>query len=176
MDEEDMNAAAAGNVGAGSNYGEEDSGWVRLQNGTYTRKQSSWSSETSYGSGRMSQEQLDQLHQNEVAEQQRRRGMEDGSRGRNATGWVRQPDGTMARKSNSWSSWSKTSQDPDEIEQMRRELEQKRSRTSSSSRHHDDYIDEDGGNDDEDDNDALAPNVEPGFEARHKRKQSGKER
>ena len=85
-----------GSSGDGQSSGNSDSGWVLLANGTYVRKQSSWSasSDSSLSSGVGAGSVLPS---------------EFGDEGNNSTGWIRQPDGTMVKKSSSWASWSSSS-------------------------------------------------------------------
>ncbi len=61
-------------------------------------------------------------------------GHETGDLGHNSTGWVRQPDGTMVRKTTSWASWSLSSEDTSQgvggerrerLNQVHREMEEK---------------------------------------------------
>ena len=133
--------------GSHRSSGSHDTGWIRLENGTFVRRQSSWSSygERSYGGmNTLSPEEVKAIKANN-------------DQGHNSTGWVRQPDGTMVHKTSSWSSWSKTSGTGDvdeaELERIRKRLEE---RTRSSL---------------DNNNNRVPPNVEPGFESgfKHRR-------
>lgn len=148
-------------IDGGSLSGSNDSGWVLLDNGTYVRRTSAWSSESSYQGGvDLSQEEINGLNRqnqfhNEVQGQGAGyggRNIEDGDHGTNSTGWIRQPDGTMVRKSSSWASWSKTvagdTYDRSELEQIKRRLE-------NQARSHLSQVEA-----------KVAPsNIEPGFES-----------
>ncbi len=79
-------------VDATSSSGSQDSGWIKLRNGTFVRKQSSWSSssESSYGGVHLSQAELDELDKqlggvkaNEILGSG---GEESGDHGSNSTG------------------------------------------------------------------------------------------
>ena len=116
---------------------------------------SSSRSESSYGGVRLSEEERNELMNEVGVHGAGAGGDETGDHGHNTTGWVRQPDGTMIKKSSSWASWSKTSSshggggDHDELERVKGDLETK-------VRDHLNAVRED--------KDSLPPNVEPGFE------------
>jgi hypothetical protein len=80
-----------------------------------------------------------------------------GDHGRNTTGWVRQADGTMIKKTSAWASWSSSSQneggDQDQLERVRNELEEK-------ARQHLRPVNDEA---------VMPANVEPGFEGNYKR-------
>jgi hypothetical protein len=86
----------------------------------------------------------------------------DGSSGKHSTGWVRQPDGTMIKKSSSWSSWSSSSSSsgkihPDDIDKLKNRIGEEHARLGGAPLDHEGH-------------DIVPPNVEPGFEGRHKRR------
>lgn len=154
--------SSGGNVQTDS--GSDDSGWVQLSNGTWTRRQSSWSSSSQsgvrYGGG----------SQGGVATGAMLNGGQAGAgqwgdEGNNSTGWVTMPDGTMVKKSSSWASWSSSSYDDvpggNSLDHVQRQLEH-RVRNNLDRQ--------------------LPSNVEPGFEneyqrnRRHKRQASRSKR
>lgn len=146
VDEEDQQLGGGGR-GGHRQSGSSDSGWVMLSNGSYVRRQSSWSSESSYGGVSLSQDDRDELkhHLNHDGDNN-----EDGSSGEHSTGWVKQPDGTMIKTSSSWSSWSSSNYQgghPDDLNRVKDQIDRK---------FHDEPV--------------VPPNVEPGFEDRYKRK------
>ena len=140
--------------------GSDDSGWVQLSNGTWTRRQSSWSSSSSsqsgvrYGGGSQGGVATGAMVNGGQAG-------EWGDQGNNSTGWVTMPDGTMVKKSSSWASWSSSSYDDapggNSLDHVQRQLEH-RVRNNLDRQ--------------------LPSNVEPGFEneyqrnRRHKRQAS----
>jgi len=145
--------------------GSQDSGWVQLANGTWTRKSSSWSSSSQsgvrYGAGEAGGVGTGTLLSgDEVAShissgnivQAGGNGGELGHQGTNSTGWVEMPDGTMVKKSSSWASWSSSSYDRDtpdnSLEHIQRQLETK-VRTNLDRN--------------------MPANVEPGFENEYRR-------
>lgn len=108
-----------------------------LANGTYVRKQSSWSASSDstlssdVGAGSVLPSEF-------------------GDEGNNSTGWMRQPDGTMVKKSSSWASWSSSSSGEmgdDHLQNIQKQLET-RARNSLNT---------------------LPGNVEPGFEKQYHR-------
>ena len=113
----------AGSIGAsnsgetlGGDSGSSDSGWVLLANGTYVRKQNTWSSssDSSFRAG---------VGSGIVVPQD-----QFGDEGGNTTGWIRQADGTMVKKSSSWASWSSSSSgelENDHLQSIQRQLEQR---------------------------------------------------
>ena len=126
--------------------GSTDSGWTQLENGTWARKTSSWSSQSSssqsgvrYGSGA----------RGGVGTGAVLSGEEYGDHGTNSTGWVTMPDGTMRKQSSSWASWSGSGAQPSNgLEEIQRQLQ---NRVHSN-------LD-------------LPDNVEPGFEREYRRRQ-----
>ena len=134
-----------------TNSGSEDSGWVQLSNGTWTRRQASWSSSSSSQSG-MRQGSDIRGGAGTVG-----RGGEWGDHGDNSTGWITQPDGTMVKKSSAWASWSSSSNDDypsgGSLDHIQRQLEQ---RVRNNLDNH------------------LPSNVEPGFEEEYQRNRRNK--
>ena len=146
-----------------SDSGSEDSGWVQLANGTWTRKTSSWSSSAQssvrYGEDAMagvgtgavfSGDQVASRVSSGQLVPAGHQGGEWGDQGDNSTGWVTRPDGTMVKKSSSWASWSSTSQENSggNLNHIQRQLEQ-RVRNNLDRQ--------------------LPGNVEPGFENEYQR-------
>ena len=129
-----------------------------LSNGTWTRRQSSWSSSSQsgvrYGAQGQGQGQVGTgtIINGENAG-------EWGDHGTNSTGWVTQPDGTMTKKSSSWASWSSSSYDdvPGEnhLDHVQRQLEQRVMHNLNLNRQ-------------------LPSNVEPGFEDEYQRNRRSK--
>jgi len=157
--------SAGRNSGNVVDSGSQDSGWVQLANGTWTRKSSSWSSSSQsgvrYGAGEAGGVGTGTLLSgDEVAShissgnivQAGGNGGELGHQGTNSTGWVEMPDGTMVKKSSSWASWSSSSYDRDtpdnSLEHIQRQLETK-VRTNLDRN--------------------MPANVEPGFENEYRR-------
>ena len=94
-----------GSQGTSRGSGSSDSGWTLLSNGTWVRKQSSWSSsrsESSYGGLGMNPTMQTK---SSLVEQERRRVTTI----RTPLVGIEQPDGTLVRKSSSWASWSASS-------------------------------------------------------------------
>ena len=153
---EDGSRGGSQSSGVQTDSGSDDSGWVQLSNGTWTRRQSSWSSSSQsgvrYGAQGQGQGQVGTgtIINGENAG-------EWGDHGTNSTGWVTQPDGTMTKKSSSWASWSSSSYDdvPGEnhLDHVQRQLEQ-RVRNNL--------------------NRQLPSNVEPGFEDEYQRNRRSK--
>ena len=150
-------AAQSRSRGQDSNSGSEDSGWVQLSNGTWTRSQSSWTSSSSSQSGI----RTGAGGRGGVASGSVVRGVggsgEWGDQGDNSTGWVTQPDGTMVKKSSAWASWSSSSYDDvpggGSLDHIQRQLEQ---RVRNNIDNH------------------LPSNVEPGFEEEYQRNRRSK--
>ena len=160
--EEGAGGGAGGGAGAGqqSSSGSDDSGWVQQSDGTWSRKQSSWS-----------QSSQSSVRQYEGAGRGGGVGTgavlsgagagagagEWGDQGTNSTGWVTRPDGTMVKKSSSWASWSSSSYDDlpggNSLDQVQRQLEQ---RVRSGLDTH------------------LPSNVEPGFETEYRNNRRNK--
>jgi len=141
------NRQSGANQGSGS--GSSDSGWTQLPNGTYVRRQDSWSSSSSVVSGPAGADRNYQAGygQGSVINNGLQ---ENGNDGSNSTGWVRQADGTMVMRNSAWSSWSSTGSgnlgEP-ALQNIQRQLENRaRSRIQS-----------------------LPGNVEPGFEDQYTR-------
>jgi hypothetical protein len=141
------NRQSGANQGSGS--GSSDSGWTQLPNGTYVRRQDSWSSSSSVVSGPAGADRNYQAGygQGSVINNGLQENGDDGS---NSTGWVRQADGTMVMRNSAWSSWSSTGSgnlgEP-ALQNIQRQLENRaRSRIQS-----------------------LPGNVEPGFEDQYTR-------
>jgi len=165
--------AAGGSGGSGdtrssqtSDSGSDDSGWVQLANGTWTRQTSSWSS-SAQSSVRYGEDGArggvatgtvfsgEQVGSRVAAGQlvpAGQQGGQWGDEGNNSTGWVTRPDGTMVKKSSSWASWSSSSYDtevPDNnLNHIQRQLEQRVKNNL---------------------NRQLPNNVEPGFEDEYRR-------
>ena len=149
-----------------SDSGSEDSGWVQLANGTWTRKTSSWSSSAQssvrygedaragVGTGAVfSGDQVASQVSSGQLVPAGHQGGEWGDQGDNSTGWVTMPDGTMVKKSSSWASWSSTSHENSggqggNLNHIQRQLEQ-RVRNNLDRQ--------------------LPGNVEPGFENEYQR-------
>ena len=148
----------SGNIGfrqqqAGNNNqqqsGSTDSGWTQLPNGTYVRRQESWSASSRMsGQGSGGNFQAGYGQGSVLPNSQ-----EHGDDGHNTTGWVRQPDGTMVMRNSAWSSWSSTGSgdypDGQSLQNIQRQLEN-RARTRLQN---------------------LPSNVEPGFEDQYVRTQ-----
>jgi len=133
--------ASAGNSGNMVDSGSSDSGWVQLANGTWTRKQSSWSSSSQsgvrYGSGQAGGVGTGTLLSGEDVASHISSGQfvpaggdesEHGDHGTNSSGWVEMPDGTMVKKSSSWASWSSSSHGDlpaNSLEHIQQQLESK---------------------------------------------------
>ena len=134
--------------------GSEDSGWVQLSNGTWTRRQSSWSSSSSSQSG---MRQGSGGRGGGATVVRGGEGGEWGDHGDNSTGWIKQPDGTMVKKSSAWASWSSSSYDDypsgGSLDHIQRQLEQ---RVRNNIDNH------------------LPSNVEPGFEEEYQRNRRNK--
>eukprot|EP00092_Neocalanus_flemingeri_P075464 GFUD01093478.1.p1 GENE.GFUD01093478.1~~GFUD01093478.1.p1 ORF type:complete len:1604 (-),score=365.26 GFUD01093478.1:1523-5899(-) len=158
-------SASSGNSGNVADSGSQDSGWVQLANGTWTRKSSSWSSSSQsgvrYGAGEAGGVGTGTLLSGDEVASHITSGKfvpaggdgdEQGHQGTNSTGWVEMPDGTMVKKSSSWASWSSSSYDretPDNsLEHIQRQLEQ-RVQTNLDKN--------------------MPANVEPGFENEYRR-------
>jgi len=145
--------AKSGGRGQVTDSGSEDSGWVQLSNGTWTRRQSSWSSSSQSGVRQGSGGRGGGATVIRGGE----RGGEYGDQGDNSTGWVTQPDGTMVKKSSSWASWSSSSYDDypsgGSLDHIQRQLEQ---RVRNNIDNH------------------LPSNVEPGFEEEYQRNRRNK--
>lgn len=104
------------------------SGWVMLANGTYVRRQQQQQQQSggsavaawgSVGDGRRTGD----LGTGSVVSPQ-----EYGDQGSNTTGWVRQPDGSMVRKSSSWASWSSANyeeMDENRLEDIQQQLNER---------------------------------------------------
>jgi hypothetical protein len=141
------NSAASGASLGGGNSGSTSSGWTLLANGTYVRRQQQSSSNAWSGSdSRRGGSSSSDLGTGSVLSPS-----EFGDQGSNTTGWVRQADGTMVRKSSSWASWSSTNfeeVDGDRLEDIQQQLNE---RARSNIRR-------------------LPANVEPGFEDQYVRK------
>jgi len=135
--------------------GSDDSGWIQLSNGTWTRKQSSWSSSAQSGV-RYGGQAGGQGGLATGLVTGGRGGGEWGDDGSNSTGWVTMPDGTMVKKTSAWSSWSSTSHDNvhggGSLDHIQRQLEQ---RVRNNLNH-------------------LPSNVEPGFEDEYQRNRRSK--
>lgn len=154
-------ASSGGNFGNVVDSGSNDSGWVQLANGTWTRKTSSWSSSSRYGGGEAGGVGTGTLLSGaDVASHISSGqftpaggdGSEQGHHGTNSTGWVERPDGTMVKKSSSWASWSSSSYDKDmpdnSLEHIQRQLESKVRNNLNMN---------------------MPANVEPGFENEYRR-------
>ena len=123
-------SSAGGSSSVGGNVagvgGTTSSGWVLLANGTYVRRQqqSSSSSSTWGGTeGRRSDSSSRDLGTGSVLSPS-----EYGDQGSNTTGWVRQADGTMVRKSSSWASWSASNYeelDDDRLNEIQQQLNER---------------------------------------------------
>ena len=134
-----------------SDSGSDDSGWVQLANGTWTRKTSSWSS-SAQSSVTYGEDARAGVGTGTVISGNQQGG-EWGDQGDNSTGWVTMPDGTMVKKSSSWASWSSSSHensggDGGHLKHIQRQLEQ-RVRNNLDRQ--------------------LPANVEPGFENEYQR-------
>ena len=152
---------AGGGAGGGqqSSSGSDDSGWVQQSDGTWARKQSSWSqsSQSSVrqyeGAGRGGGVGTGAVLSGEAGAG----AGEWSDQGTNSTGWVTRPDGTMVKKSSSWASWSSSSYDDlpggNSLDQVQRQLEQ---RVRSGLDTH------------------LPSNVEPGFETEYRNNRRNK--
>lgn len=113
-------AAGAGAQVTVVDSGSENSGWTLLPNGTWARKSSSWTSSSSSTSGQHS----GSLGTGVVLPG----GGQRGHQGKNDTGWVEMPDGTMVKKTSSWASWSSSSYDDvsdSDLAEVHRGLEQR---------------------------------------------------
>ena len=142
--------SSGGSNNVQTDSGSDDSGWIQLSNGTWTRRQSSWSSSSSsqsgvrYGGGGYGGVGTGAVVSGGA-------GGDWGDEGNNSTGWVTLPDGTMVKKSSSWASWSSHDHDPGDrhaLDSIQRQLEQ---RVKSN-------LDR-----------QLPANVEPGFESEYQR-------
>jgi len=135
--------------------GSDDSGWIQLSNGTWTRRQSSWSSSAQSGV-RYGGQSGGQGGLATGLVTGGRGGGEWGDDGSNSTGWVTMRDGTMVKKTSAWSSWSSSSHDNvpggGSLDHIQRQLEQ---RVRNNLNH-------------------LPSNVEPGFEDEYQRNRRSK--
>ena len=125
-----------------------DSDWLLLANGTYVRKQSSFTSSSSSSSSGGGTVMSGMGSGSVVAAGQG----EHGDEGSNSTGWIRQPDGTLIKKASSWTSWSSSSVgdiDPARLDQIKRQLEDRAQNNIQS---------------------MMPGNVEPGFENQYRRR------
>jgi hypothetical protein len=140
-------SGSGSSTSSGASGGTTSSGWVLLANGTYVRRQQQQqSSSSTWGSseGRRGGSSSD-LGTGSVLTPH-----EYGDHGSNTTGWIRQPDGTMVRKSSSWASWSASNYeglDEDRLDEIQQQLNE---RAKSNIRR-------------------LPANVEPGFEDQYYR-------
>merc|ERR1740137_4157 len=158
-------ASAGGNSGNIVDSGTDDSGWIQLANGTWTRKSSSWSSSSQsgvrYGAGEaggvgtgtlLSGDEVASHISSGKLHPAGGDGGEKGNQGTNSTGWVEMPDGTMVKKSSSWASWSSSSYDkniPDNsLEHIQQQLERRVNTNLDRN---------------------MPANVEPGFENEYRR-------